>query len=423
MVHVYDIIITVAALLLSALFSAYEIAFFSSNKLKIEIDRKNKKRYAVAMNEFIQNPDKLISSLLMGNNVALVVYGIAVARIFNPVIAKYITSSIGGILAIETISATIIVLITAEFLPKALSRLNPNGVFSALYMPVIFFHWLLFPLTFITYKLSYFIMRVFGLGEKKSFSRHVFNKSDLIHLSSEISANQSEGGHSNDMTIFRNALNFSEVKIRECMIPRPEVVAIDIDKSVKSLLKLFVDSGFSRIMVYGENIDDIMGYVHSKDLLKKHPSSIRELMRPIDFVSEEMSAQNLLAFLTKNKKSVAVVRDEFGGTGGIVTMEDLIEEIFGNIEDEMDKEDLFGKKISDGEYIFSARSEVKDVNRKYNLHLPESDDYETIAGMLISLCENIPKEKDVIRIANMNFTVLKTARNRIEKVALKISGI
>lgn len=204
------------------------------------------------------------------------------------------------------------------------------------------------------------------------------------------------------------------------MIPRTEVTAIDVEASVKELLELFVESGYSRIMVYRDNIDNIIGYVHSKDLFKDNKKTIGELLRPVNYISEEMSAQNLLAYLTKNRKSVAVVRDEYGGTGGIVTLEDLIEEIFGDISDELDKEEFTEKKISDNEYVFSARLEVKELNRKYDIDLPESDEYETLAGLIIYCNENIPSEKETLRIGKFTFTILKTTSNRIETVSLKI---
>lgn len=416
-----NVIITLFALLFSALFSAYEIAFLSCNKLKVELDKKQKKRYAIAMSRFLDKPDDLISGLLMGNNVSIVIYGIAIAKILDPVIEQYCTKSLGGILAIETITATIIVLITAEFLPKALSRLNPNAVFSSLYWIILFFYWLLYPLTLITRSLSKGIIRLSGFKNVSVSNKTLFDKSDLMHLSNEVSGTQEqENEHTNDMIIFQNALNFANVKLRECMIPRTEITAIDITDSLEELLALFIESGYSRLMVYKENIDNIVGYVHSKDLFKQHNSTIETMLRPVNYVSEEMSAQSLLAFLTKNKKSVVVVKDEYGGTAGIVTLEDLIEEIFGDISDELDKEEFIEKKISENEFIFSARLEVKELNKKYEIDLPESDEYETLAGLIMYNNENIPQEKEILQFGLFSFTILKTTKNRIETVALKI---
>ncbi len=417
-----NIAITILALVFSAFFSGYEIAFLQGNKLKVELDRKQGKRYARIMDKFINNPDKLISCLLVGNNVAIVIYGMAIAKILDPLIARYITSSVGGILAIDTIVATLIVLITAEFLPKAMCRLNPNGIFSSLYWLFMFFYWIFWPVTFVTDRLSGRIMRLFGVKADGAHTARLFDKSDLMYLSTEISGDpDQENEHANDMLIFQNALNFSSVKVRECMIPRTEIAALDIQDPIEELCNLFVEQGYSRIMVYRENIDDIIGYVHSKDLLKEgEKRSIAELLRTVTYVSEEMSAQTLMAYFTRNRQSIAVVRDEYGGTSGIVTLEDLIEEIFGDINDELDADEFLEKKISDNEYLFSARLEVEEINRKFELDLPESDEYETLAGLIMYYNENIPKEKEILQFGKYSYTILKTTRNRIETVNVRV---
>lgn len=418
-----DVVIAFLSLVFSAFFSGYEIAFLSASKLKMELDRKQGKRYALVMDDFIKNPEKIISCLLMGNNVALVIYGISAAKILDPIIEKYITTSTGGVLAIDTIIATVIVLITAEFLPKALSRLNPNGMFSSLHWLFIFFYYLLYPLTYVTNLISAGIFKIVGLKEVHDNSKNLFDKSDLMHLSHEVSSVQEqENEHFNEMVIFQNALNFSSVKLRECMIPRTEIAAVEVDDTIDDLIDTFVEQGYSRIMIYKDTVDKIIGYVHSKDLLKDRSKSIRELLRSVVYVSEEMKAQTLLAYLTKNRKSVAVVRDEYGGTGGIVTLEDLIEEIFGNIDDELDAEELVAKKVSDKEFVLSARLEVKEVNRKFDLNLPESDDYETIAGLITYYNEAIPKEKEILQFGLFSFLILKTNKKRIETVNLKVLG-
>lgn len=418
-----DIVITVFALIFSAFFSGYEISFLSGSKLKMELDRKQGKRYAIVMDKFIKNPEKIISSLLMGNNVALVIYGISMAKILDPLIEAYLTTSTGGVLVIDTVIATVIVLITAEFMPKALCRLNPNGMFSSLYWLFIIFYYLLYPLTYITNIISGGILKLFGVKDMHDTSKNLFDKSDLMHLSNEVTSTQEqENERLNEMVIFQNALNFSSVKLRECMIPRTEVAAVEVDDSIDELIDLFVEQGYSRIMVYKDTIDKIIGYVHSKDLLKDKSKTIRELLRSVVYVSEEMSAQTLLAYLTKHRKSVAVVRDEYGGTGGIVTLEDLIEEIFGNIDDELDAEEFVAKKISENEYVLSARLEVKEVNRKFDLDLPESDDYETIAGLITFYNEAIPKEKEILQFGLFSFQILKTNKKRIETVNLKVLG-
>ena len=386
MIELGDIIIAVVALVFSALFSAYEISFLSSNKLIIELDRKEGQRYAIAMQPYLQNPDKLISSLLMGNNVVMVIYGLAMANILNPVIERYITENIAGVLLLETTVATIIVLITGEFMPKTVSRINPNGVFKWFYLPVLFFHYLFYPLTAFARLLSLSIMKLFGFNALDTAKNQSFDKTDLMHLAEEIDIDEDEEEEyefsNDDIDIFKNALKLSTVKMRECMVPRTELAAIEIDDSIEELLRLFIDTGYSRIMVYKENVDNIVGYVHSKDLFAAKCNSIGEVLRQIDFVDEEMSAQSLLATFTANRKSVAVVRDEYGGTAGIVTLEDLIEEIFGDIDDELDKEEYVEKMISEKEYVFSARLEVEELNKKYNLGLPDNDAYETLGDLL-----------------------------------------
>ena len=414
MIELGDIIIAVVALVFSALFSAYEISFLSSNKLIIELDRKEGQRYAIAMQPYLQNPDKLISSLLMGNNVVMVIYGLAMANILNPVIERYITENI----------ATIIVLITGEFMPKTVSRINPNGVFKWFYLPVLFFHYLFYPLTAFARLLSLSIMKLFGFNALDTAKNQSFDKTDLMHLAEEIDIDEDEEEEyefsNDDIDIFKNALKLSTVKMRECMVPRTELAAIEIDDSVEELLRLFIDTGYSRIMVYKENVDNIVGYVHSKDLFAAKCNSIGEVLRQIDFVDEEMSAQSLLATFTANRKSVAVVRDEYGGTAGIVTLEDLIEEIFGDIDDELDKEEYVEKMISEKEYVFSARLEVEELNKKYNLGLPDNDAYETLGGLIVYHAEHIPKEKEIITIDSFSFTILKCDKNRVDKVLLKI---
>lgn len=421
-----NIVIVFFSLLFSAFFSGYEIAFLSGNKLKVELDRKQGKIYAMVMDRFIKNPGEVISCLLVGNNVAIVIYGMAAARILDPLIERYITDSVGGILAIDTILATLIVLITAEYLPKALSRLNPNGVFSSLYWLFIFFYYLFYPITFITNKLSGRFLRLFGVKDMHQKARVLFDKSDLMCLSSEVSSSddEQENEHPSEMVIFQNALNFSSVKVRECMIPRTEITALDIQDTIGELAALFVEQGYSRIMVYRENIDDIIGYVHSKDLLvvdeDDKPRSIAEVLRTVTYVSEEMSAQTLLAYFTKNRSSIAVVRDEYGGTSGIVTLEDIIEEIFGDIDDELDKEEFIEKQISENEYLFSARLEVEEINRKFNLNLPESDAYETLAGLIMYFNEDIPAEKEVVEVDKYSFTILTTTKNKIETVSVTV---
>ncbi len=423
---IWPYILSIIALAASALFSAYEIAFLSSNKLLIEIDRKEGKRYAVLMGRFLDSPDLLISSLLVGNNVSLVIYGISIAAILNPVIAGFLGGLIsdgallGVSLAIETVVSTLIVLITGEFLPKTLSRLNPNGVFSSLFWLILLFHWLFYPITAIIKGTSYMFMSLFGMNTVQEGRSSIFDKTDLMNLSEEVVADEDEQDCTHDIEIFQNALNFSKVKLRECMIPRTEIVAVDIEDGTEALFALFKDSGFSRIVVYSGSIDNIIGYVHTKDLFSHRSSTLQELLRPIVSKSEETGAQYMLAYMVKNSISIAAVKDEWGGTAGIVTMEDLIEEIFGKIDDETDHDNEVCKKNGENRYVISARMEIEEINQRLKLSLPLSREYETLAGFIIFKNENIPMQNDVVTIDAYRFTILKATRMKIDTVELKI---
>lgn len=413
-----NIIIVVVSLCFCALFSGYEMAFLHCNRLKVALDKKEGKKYAIAMDRFINNEGDLISSLLMGNNIFVVIYSIAAARLLNPFLQAHITSSTSLIIIIETIVATIIVMITAEYLPKALCLLNANRVFSSLYRIILFFYYLLWPLTWITNRLAYLMIG------KSSAQQNVqpagkFDRADLLNLSEEVEDAQGDDVPS-DIEIFQNAMDFSSTKIKECLIPRTEVAAIDIEDSIEELLSLFVDTGYSRIIVYRETLDDIVGYVLSKDLLGDERRSVKEILRPITHVPMDMDAKTLLEKMTSQKENIVAVSDEYGGTEGIITLEDLIEEIFGEIDDELDRNEFVEKQVSDNEWVFSARLDVKDINRRHDLSLPEDDAYETLAGLVLYNLGSIPKEKETFRIGNISFTVLKTSKKRIETVSLKI---
>ena len=418
---IYNIIIVIVALCFSALFSGYEMAFLHCNRLKVALDKKEGKKYAIVMDRFIQNEGDLISALLVGNNIFNVIYSIAAAHLLNPFIQAHITTSLSLILIIETIVATLIVMVTAEYLPKALCLLNANKVFSSLYWIILFFYYLLYPLTWITNKLAYLL-----IGKKMSDLKRdtvrtdtKFDRADLLNLSEEVEDAQGDDVPS-DIEIFQNAMDFSSTKIKECLIPRTEIVAIDIEDSVDELLSLFVDTGYSRIIVYKETLDDIVGYVLSKDLLTQGRKSISEILRPITHVPMDMDARTLLEKMTARRENIVAVSDEYGGTEGIITLEDLIEEIFGEIDDELDRNEFIEKQIAENEWVFSARLDVKDINRRYDLSLPEDDAYETLAGLILFNLGSIPKEKETFRIGNISFTILKTSKKRIETVCLKI---
>ncbi len=420
---VWNIIIVIVALCFCALFSGYEMAFLHCNRLKVALDKKEGKKYAIAMDRFINNEGDLISSLLMGNNIFVVIYSIAAARLLNPFLTAHITTHTSLIIIIETIVATLIVMITAEYLPKALCLLNANKVFSSLYRVILFFYHLFYPLTWLTNHLAYLI-----IGKKRTVAAQPdsqdsakFDTTDLMNLSEEVEDAQGDDVPS-DIEIFQNAMDFSSTKIKECLIPRTEIVAIDIEDSIEDLLSLFVDTGYSRIIVYRETLDDIIGYVLSKDLLTEGRKSIQEILRPITHVPMDMDARTLLEKMTSRRENIVAVLDEYGGTEGIITLEDLIEEIFGEIDDELDRNEFVEKKISDKEWVFSARLDVKDINRRHELSIPEDDAYETLAGLILYNLGFIPKEKETFRIGNISFTILKTSKKRIETVSLKIHG-
>ena len=420
---VWNIIIVIVALCFCALFSGYEMAFLHCNRLKVALDKKEGKKYAIAMDRFINNEGDLISSLLMGNNIFVVIYSIAAARLLNPFLTAHITTHTSLIIIIETIVATLIVMITAEYLPKALCLLNANKVFSSLYRVILFFYHLFYPLTWLTNHLAYLI-----IGKKRTVAAQPgsqdsakFDTTDLMNLSEEVEDAQGDDVPS-DIEIFQNAMDFSSTKIKECLIPRTEIVAIDIEDSIEDLLSLFVDTGYSRIIVYRETLDDIIGYVLSKDLLTEGRKSIQEILRPITHVPMDMDARTLLEKMTSRRENIVAVLDEYGGTEGIITLEDLIEEIFGEIDDELDRNEFVEKKISDKEWVFSARLDVKDINRRHELSIPEDDAYETLAGLMLYNLGFIPKEKETFRIGNISFTILKTSKKRIETVSLKIHG-
>ncbi|MDR0582404.1 MAG: hemolysin family protein [Prevotellaceae bacterium] len=410
-----SLIIVLLALLLSAFFSGMEVALLSSNKLRIELDRKQNKRYTKIVGFFLRRTSEYISTMLMGNNITLVIYGIAMANLCEPVITEYIVQSSGGILLVETLFATLVVLVTAEFLPKILARINPNGLLKALCVPAFLCYILLYPVVKFVTALSMGLLRLFGIKLTAKHTKMLFSKADLMNLSNEVSgAGSDENEYEHDMEIFQNALDFSEVLVRECMVPRTDLAAIEENDPFDSLHQAFIRSGHSRILIYRETIDHIIGYVHSKDLFLKKDRS--ELLRPVDFVPETMPAQKLLASLIKQGKALAVVTDEYGGTAGLVTIEDIIEEIFGEIRDEHDNEELTERKLSDTEFEFSGRLEIKYLNKTYELGLPESGEYETLAGYITYYNESIPQPGEVLQFGRFRIHILKTSATKIDLV-------
>ena len=399
-------------LLLSAFFSGMEIAFVSANKLKVELDKQSGMRYSRFLEGVLQSPAKFIATMLVGNNIALVVYGVMMAKLLEPTIEQYTQSSF-LVLLIQTIISTLVILVTAEFLPKAFFRINPNQFLKVFAIPLFFFYYLLWPIVRITIFMSKIGLRIIGAPLEEEDA--VFRKIDLEEYLKSSSKDEQDDV---EVQMLQNALDFSSVKVRECMVPRTEIVAVDLSQSIDDLAKVFVKTKLSKVLVFEENIDHIIGYAHSIEMFK-NPSSIRSILLPIPIVPESMLANELMETFTKERKAVAVVVDEFGGTSGMITIEDVMEEIFGEIEDEHDEEQLTEEILSSGELRLSARLEVDYLNEKYNLDLPESEAYETLGGLLVENFESIPNQGAEITIGNYTFTAEQVSETRIEKVLLK----
>lgn len=416
-----ELIIIIITIFFSAFFSGMEIAFISANKLELEMDRQQKTLTAGILNIFSSNPQQYIATMLVGNNIALVIYGLAIANVLEPPLKQYLNSDI-LILIIQTIISTLIILFTAEFLPKTLFRINSNGFLKVLSLPVLLFYVLLYPIA----NFSMFVSKVIIKGLfKKDISdeseKKVFSKVDLNHFikKSDQSISNEEVEEETEIKLFKNALDFTKVKIRDCMVPRTEIDAVDESASIDELKQHFIKSGYSKIMVYRDSVDNMIGYVHSSQLFK-NPQEIKSIVNRIPIVPETMQASKLMGLFTQKKKTIAVVVDEFGGTSGLVTTEDILEEIFGEIEDEHDTDDLTFKKIKEKEWIISARYEISTLNEKYNFGLPENDEYDTIAGLIINSQEDIPKPNTIINIGNFEFRILKSSNIRIELVLMKL---
>lgn len=410
--------VILSMLVFSAFFSGMEIAFVSANKLKIELDGKQGDFFAKIISNFLKRPSRFIGAMLVGNNIALVVYGIFMAKILEPKIAAFTDSEL-VILLLQTILSTLIILVTAEFLPKTLFRINPNLMLRFFALPLFIIYWIMFVPMLLVIGISELLIKIFS-PQLSSDEDLNFGRIDLEHYlkeGTENSLSQEEVDH--EIQIFQNALDFSKVKARECMIPRTEIVALEMEEDLEKLKDKFIETGLSKILIYRDNIDNIIGYTHSFELFKK-PESIKSILLPLPIIPMSMQANEILEIFIQQKRSIAVVVDEFGGTAGIVTIEDIIEEIFGEIEDEHDKEVLVETRINEHEFLFAARLEVDYLNDEYNLGLPESDNYETIAGLIIDTFESIPTMNEQIQKDQFVFTVKKVFQNRIDLVHLKV---
>ncbi len=408
----FSIIVILITLLLSAFFSGMEIAYVSSNKVQLEIEKKEGGMIGNILEKLTRKPSRFIATMLVGNNITLVIYGIEMGK----VIIGYLPENFHNIFW-QTVLSTLVIVITGEFLPKVFFQIYTNTLLKAL-SPVAYFFYVIFsPISdFVTW-ISDNILRVF-FGTQGDVTRLTFSKEELENYISEQIENMPENKEMDtEVQIFQNALGFSQVKAREIMIPRTEIVAVDINQSVEELRDLFVSSNYSKVLVYQENIDEILGYVHAFDLFKK-PKQIRDFLRPITFVPETIYISKVLDMLTKKHQSMAVIFDEYGGTSGLITLEDIVEELFGEIEDEHDQNLRKEIKISDKEYVFSARLEVEYLNEKYKLSLPESENYETLGGLVVDIYESIPKKDEEVSTENYRFLVEEVADNRVITVRL-----
>ena len=402
----------------SAFFSGMEIAFITSNKLRIELENKQGSFSAKILSHFNKYPSRYLATMLVGNNIALVIFGIYMDEELSHSMEHYISSKV-LLLLISTFLSTMLILVTAEYLPKNLFRINPNKTLSLFVFPLTIVYGILYPVVLITIGFSEFILkRLFRVKiEKENIA---FTMIDLDnYLREGTSAVETKAEKDHEIQIFQNALDFSSVKARECMIPRTEIIALDVNESIEELKNKFITTRLSKILIYSENIDNIIGYTYSKELFKK-PESIRNILLPVSIVPESMAASEVLTVFIQQHKSIAVVVDEFGGTSGMLTMEDIIEEIFGEIEDEHDKEEMTEKQVNESEFIFSARLETDYINHKYQLKLPILDNFETISGLIMHYHESIPKINEEIRIENFVFTISAVTKTRIEQVNLKI---
>jgi putative hemolysin len=415
-------VIIILTLVFSAFFSGVEIAFISSNKLKMELDKGKGLLAARIMSDFYRDPSRLIGSILLGNNIALVIYGIAMANVFDPLLESWLPESINSglmVLLIQTIIATLIILILAEFMPKALFRINANTVIKFFAIPLWLFYYVLYPVVWVFTGVAKFILQ-WLMKEKITKQEPVFTYVDLDQYIRELAKNEEQiEDVQQEIQMFQNMIGFRNVKLRETMVPRNEIIAVEETESIEELRSVFITHGFSRIPVYSETIDNITGYVHSFDLFK-NPGDIKSIIKPILYIPETMPANVTLTKFIRERKNIAVIVDEFGGTGGMVTMEDIMEEIFGEIEDEYDAGEMTEKVVRPGEFIFSARLEIDYLNDNYKLNLPRSEEYTTLAGLIINEHESIPSEGDVILIDPFRFDILEASDARIELVRLTI---
>jgi len=414
-------VIILITILLSAFFSGMEIAFVSANKLRLELDKQSEPFNSKILKFVTANSGKYIATMLVGNNIALVIYGIAFATLMEPFYLLYFESEM-VVLLLQTVVSTFIILVFSEFLPKTLFRISPNVLLNFFSLPLALFYIVFYPITRFTVGVTNLLLKgILKTDLNVSNKNPVFGRIDLDELVNETDSMGFEKKErmETEVKLFKNALDFSKVKLREIMIPRTEIEMLDINSSIAELRAKFVETGYSRIPFYNENIDNIIGYIHSS-VLFQNPETIKPYLKTVLIVPETMPANKLLSTFIQEHRSIAIVVDEFGGTAGMVTSEDILEEIFGEIEDEHDTKDIIEKKISETEFVFSGRSEIDLMNEKYYFNLPETDEFETLAGFILNHHESIPKINSLIKIGKFHFKILKATNTKIELVKLTL---
>ena len=404
----------------SAFFSGMEIAFVSVNKMRLEMEKRDGVVSSI-ISFFLRNPNNFISTMLVGNNIALVIYGILMAKIIEQqLLGAFIANDFVKAL-LQTIISTLIILVTGEFLPKTLFKINPNLMLRLFALPLFICYVVLFPVSKLASGISFLFLRLFGVKVSDEVQAKAFSKVDLDYFIQTSIENAEETDEVNpEVKIFQNALDFSNIKIRDCIVPRTEVVAVDKETPLEELKNRFVESGISKIIVYEGNIDNVVGYIHSSEMFRS-PKDWRSHIKEVPIVPETMSAHKLMKLFMQQKKTIAVVVDEFGGTAGIVSLEDLVEEIFGDIEDEHDNTSYICTQIGDNEYMLSARLEIEKVNETFDLELPESDDYITIGGLILSRYQRFPKLHEMVEIGPFQDKIIKVSATKIELVRLKVN--
>ena len=413
----HTLVIMLVALFFSALFSGLEIAFVSADRLRFEMDVERRTFSSRLLERFFRNPNIYISTMLVGNNIALVLYSTMMARLIEMFLPQGFIEDDFLLVVIETLVSTAIVIVIGEFVPKTLFRSNPNGKLNILAFPIYLIYIILYPISLFTTWLSRIILRMFGVRIDRENTVKAFSKVDLDYfVQSGLSGSEEDAQPESEVRIFQNVLDFSNVRTRDCMVPRNEICAVEKGVSWNALRERFIETGYSKILVYESDMDHIIGYIHSSELFR-HKNDWREHIQTVPFVPETLAAQKLMKQLMARKKSLAVVVDEFGGTSGIISLEDIIEEILGDIQDEHDVTNLIAKKTDDG-WLLSGRMEISRVNEMFGLDIPESDEYMTVGGLILSKAKGFPKVNEKVSVKGYTFRVLKKGETKIELVEL-----